>query len=153
MYFTVSFCNKMLCYAIWWWYASSFDVDVQEMLWLTCPGNTMLDMSRLSFFSSDVVVSNWAAMLARVSAVVTWQHGDSNQHDIQENKYYVKFSSFVKSVFKKRWIVWNICDCRQLSSFRRKINRISKNERVFSDLFLSIALLEMREMRSWIGKH
>jgi len=31
----------------------------------------MSDMSRLDFFSLEVVVSNWAAMLASVSVLVT----------------------------------------------------------------------------------
>lgn len=42
-----------------------------EACWLTFPGMTMSDMSRLDFFSSDVVVSNCAAMLASVSVFDT----------------------------------------------------------------------------------
>jgi len=40
---------------------------------ITFPGMTMSDMSRLDFFSSEVVVSNCAAMLASVSLLDTCQ--------------------------------------------------------------------------------
>ena len=54
----------------------------------------MSDMSRLDFFSLEVVVSNWAAMLASVSVLVTCQ-----RHLATVNPFYD--SAIILSDFKE----------------------------------------------------
>lgn len=47
---------------------------------------TMSDISRLDFLSAEVVVSNWAAILARVSVFVTCTIAITTIHFVTKSK-------------------------------------------------------------------